>query len=357
METLEQKYRCDEKVWDECASTYEDQIVCGHPDILAFEEFEEDLFDRLLAYLASTQDRPLKLMDIGCGSGRLHIRYGCRTADDREVKQPHPVYAMKKNNHTLSCDSVLRQKLMEVWGIDFSARMIELAESKVESLGLRSISSANLTLEKGSAFELEPQSDEVLPVAVCLVNSIGVMQGPEGAVELFKSMRRAVEKAGGIAIISCYQREYISSYGLGQYESTLDVSGQPAWMMPDTYASGEHVQVAGNYKRAHSTDTTLTVDVFDANGNLVKKGHVLRRDPEKTSQTIETGRIRTYGDYKSHWYSFDIMEEWKNAYWPTDSYHIKTKSLDALRAEPAQMAIMDPQHHLDGLFKRWNLIR
>ena len=40
---LKEKYEKDKTTWDECAATYEKQIVGGHPDILAFENFEEDL--------------------------------------------------------------------------------------------------------------------------------------------------------------------------------------------------------------------------------------------------------------------------------------------------------------------------
>ena len=68
MDDLKKKYDRDRATWDECAETYETQIVGGHPDILAFEEFEEDFLDRLLRYLVEIQKRPIKLMDIGCGT-------------------------------------------------------------------------------------------------------------------------------------------------------------------------------------------------------------------------------------------------------------------------------------------------
>jgi hypothetical protein len=178
--------------------------------------------------------------------------------------------------------------------------MIDLAKDKLQKVGLKNHLKIALTFEQGSAFELGEQPDDILPIAICLVNSIGVMQGFEGANELFKSMRRAVESAKGIAIISCYQQEYIESYGLGQYESTMDVSGQPIWMQSDTYASSQFKQIPKQYKLAHSKDNKLIVDVFDMHDNLIEKDHVLERDPDKTEQTIEIGDINTYSNYKSH---------------------------------------------------------
>lgn len=357
MDSLQKKYELDKQTWDECAEIYERQIVGGHPDILAFEEFEEDFLDRILRYLAEKQNRPLKLMDIGCGSGRLHVRYGAKTQSIAEFPHSHPLLLLKKNSPKLAYDPILAKSLAEVWGIDFSSKMIDLAKEKLQNIGLENYREIKLTLEQGSAFELKEQSDKILPVAVCLVNSIGVMQGAEGANELFKSLRRVVESAKGIAIISCYQQEYIKSYGLGQYESTLDVSGQPVWMEPDTYASAEFKQIPTQYKLAHSKDNKLTLDVFDLNDNLIKNDHILERNSAKTEQTIKTGDIRTYSKYESHWYSHDHIDEFIQDNWETNkSYHIKTQELDIVRAEPAQMAILDFGGYLKGLFELWELL-
>jgi SAM-dependent methyltransferase len=357
METLQRKYETDMQTWDACASTYERQIVGGHPDILAFEQFEEDCLDRILRFLSSIQDRPVKLMDIGCGSGRLHIRYGAKTKPVTELEQSHPLVSLKMNSPTLAFDPILAGYLGEVWGIDFSQNMIDLAKEKLEKYGLNNPQEMALTFEQGSAFKLQEQPDSILPVAVCLVNSIGVMQGLEGANALFKSMRRAVEAAKGIAIISCYQQEYISSYGLGQYESTMDVSGQPCWMEPDTYATSQFKQVPKRYKLAHNNDDKVLVDVFDSNGNLIKEDHFLYRNSKKTDQTIKTGDINTVSNYKSHWYSFNHIEQLINTHWGIEnSFHIKTRDLDIIRAEPAQMAVLDYSGYLKNLFMQWQVL-
>ena len=358
MNDLKEKYKKDNIAWDECAEIYEKQIVCGHPDINAFENFEEDFLDRLLLYLIEKQDRPVKILDLGCGSGRLHIRYGAKTVDNDKAQGFPRLRDIKKTHPELAYDPLLKKGLAEVWGIDFSLKMIELAEAKIREAQLDKVNAVPLTLKQGSAFELEEERDEVLPVAVNLVNSICVMQGPKGAVELFKSMRKAVEKAGGIAIISNYQREYIEHYGLGQYESTLDVSGHPRWMVPDIYASPDYLFVPKHYIRSYTRDPELHVDVYDKKGVLVKKDHVLKREPERTKHVINTGHIRTSTDYESNWYSFKEMDDWINAYWKGagETYHFQTSELDIIRAEPAQMSVLDSGSHLKHLFSRWKLI-
>ena len=358
MDTLKAKYESDMQTWDECADTYERQIVGGHPDILAFEEFEEDLLDHLLRHLALTQNRKIKLMDIGCGSGRLHVRYGSKTQNIFNLNQSHPLVELKKKSHNLAYDPLLAEGLSEVWGIDFSQKMIHLAKDKLRMAGLNEDHAIALSFDQGSAFELEAQPDDTLPVAICLVNSIGVMQGFEGANALFKSMRHAVEAAQGIAIVSCYQQEYIETYALGQYESTMDVSGQPIWIGPDTYASNDYVQIPKQYKRSHSMDDTLHVDVYDKSERLIRKGHVLKRIPSLTRQTIDTGDINTYSSYKSHWYSYKHIQEFIDTHWDAKkSYHIKTQDLDMIRAEPAQIAILDFGNNLNDIFKRWKVVK
>ena len=354
---LEELYNRDLKTWDGCADTYETHIVGGHPDILAFEEFEEDMLDRMLRFLIGGQDRKIRLMDLGCGSGRLHVRYGLKTSLGEQSEQLRAMACVDGCETATAFDPVIAGGLGEVWGVDFSKCMIELAEKKLASLGLKGEGSVKLALEQGSAFDLEPQPGGILPLAICLVNSIGVMQGHDGAAALFDSMRRAVEKAGGIAIVSCYQQRFVESYALGQYESTMDVSGQPAWLVPDRYASEDYKKVPRRYKLAHSEDDTVLVDVYDAEGELVEKGYLLKRDPDATGKVISTGDISTHSDYRSHWYSFAEIDSLIEAHWGgARSYHIETADLDILRAEAAQMAVFDPEDRLGELFGLWKIM-
>lgn len=330
-QTLARHYARDRDVWNECAPVYERQVVAGHPDIAAYEAFEEDFLDALLCHLAATQPRPIMLYDIGCGSGRLHLRYGRLLA---------------------SGASVLAERLASVGGLDFSAEMIALARRKLAENDLASLEPDQLWFVEGSAFELEPMPDAQLPVLVSLCNSVGVMQGPAGAASLFQSMRRAVEQAGGIALISAYRRRAVPTHALGNYESTMDVSGQPRWLTPDDYASGEYVQVPRAYKRAYDPTPTIDVDVFTRSMEPVCPGHRLERDPDAVAEVVRTGHIQTYSDYESRWYSFEQFDRWIEAHWcGAPSYHLAGASLDVLRAAPAQFALFDAGGRLREFFK------
>ena len=354
-EALQETYARDQKVWDACASVYEDRIVGGHPDVMAYEAFEEDLLDRILLRLARGQDRTLELHDVGCGSGRLHLRYALKTIDTSELPGAvaQRIHFLRGANSAYAFDSILAASIRRISGIDFSRQMLDIARDKIRAAGLERLLGDKLVFEHGSAFDLEPLDDEPLPVVVSVCNSVGVMQGPTGAVELFKSIRRAVEHAGGIGIISGYRREAIEDFALGNYESTLDVCGQPRWLVPDTYADAHYTQVPRSYKRARDPNPTVTVDVCNLEGETVKSDHVLTRDVLRVEQTIETGHIRTHSDYESHWYAFDLFDEWIAEHWSgVNAHHLAGVELDALRGEPAQIAIIDPGGLLRDFVRR-----
>lgn len=345
-----------QEVWDACAPVYERRIVGGHPDIFAYECFEEDLLDRILTELAECQGRQLKLIDVGCGSGRLHVRYGAKTTLPERQRDDDPLERLRAHRPDLAFDPLLAGKLAAIRGIDFSSAMLGLARSKLSALGIERGGPSRMVFEEGSAFDLEEEPSVCLPVAVSLVNSIGVMQGEEGARALFASMRRSVERAGGVAIISCYQKEFLASYGLGQYESTLDVSGQPTWLVPSGYAlRGMHL-VARRYTRAWSHDESVEVDVFDQDGRLVDSSVRLFRSASETAAVLASGHIRTHTGYESRWYSFDQVGHWIETLWPASSVHVETRRLDKLRAEPAQLAILDASGFLRSKLIAWGVV-
>ena len=185
-------------------------------------------------------------------------------------------------------------------------------------------------------------------------HSIGVMQGPEGAEQLFASIERAVGSTGGIGIISAYRKEAVGSYALGNYESTMDVCGQPKWLIPDTYAAAQYRKVPKGYKRAYDPSELIEVDVFDQEGRLVAGAQRLERSADLVRRTMETGHIQTHSDYESRWYSFAQFERWIAACWGAHrAWHLLGAELDVMRGEPAQIAILDPRERLVGLVQRW----
>ena len=126
MEPFEELYERDRGVWNRCAVTYEKRIVGGHPDITAFEAFEEDFLDRVLRHVAGADPRRIKLLDLGCGSGRLHVRYGAKTVNVEMQPGLQALARMKEGRGQLLYDPLLAQKLQTVWGIDFSSSMIRI---------------------------------------------------------------------------------------------------------------------------------------------------------------------------------------------------------------------------------------
>jgi SAM-dependent methyltransferase len=314
------------EIWDDCAWNYEKEVVNGHPDIMRFERFEERLLDTVLMYLQEKSSRPLKLIDIGCGSGRLHLHYG------KYYKIP---------------------TLEIVEGIDFSKNMLLLAQNKIEQEGLQDSFYPVLKLRHQSAFDLPAETGPHFPVVVNLLNSIGVMQGPEGAQKLFVAMRRAVENSGGIALISCYKKESVKSHALPQYESTLNVSGQPVWLEPNDYSGDAYTLLPKYYKRTGLDETTIDVEVYDEHNNLIKTNYMLFRNNKKVNEAIQSGVIQTFKNYTSNWYSFEQIKSWIKKYWgDLPNYHLSTAELDAQNAEAGQIAVLDCRGCLSELFQR-----
>ncbi len=356
MKLLEQ-YEHDQGVWNACAQAYEAAIVLGHPDVTAYEHFEEDFIDRLLLFLIRDLNQEIHLYDVGCGSGRLHLRYGLKSLDP-SGRDPESVACRLQTMHAnFQYAPTIAPGLKRVGGLDFSYEMLALARRKLEGAGLAHLLDDRLYFEQGSAFDLAPFSASPLPVVVTLCNSIGVMQGHEGAQQVFRAMRRAVESSGGIALISAYRGEAVADFALGNYESTMDASGQPRWLKPDTYAAPPFTQQPKAYKRAYDASEHILVDVYDGAGNLVKQDHRLERDPRITAQTIASGHIRTHHEYESHWYGAGKFRAWIRQWWPEErSWHIAGSTLDALRAAPVQLAILDPGNHLRPFFERLGVV-
>lgn len=350
----------DRRIWDACAESYETHIVGGHPDVMAYEAFEEDLLDHLLIHLIRDRRTPVHLFDVCCGSARLHLRYGLKTAslDALEPEDRERVARCRTLQPAVRYEPALAEGLRTIGGIDFSTRMTDLAREKLVRAGLGGWLDERLTLVNGSAFDVQPLPADPVPVAVSVCNSVGVIQGPTGAVELFKSMRRLVEGAGGIALISGYRGEAVASHALGNYESTLNVSGQPRWLRPDTYAGPGTVLIPHAWKRAWDPDPVLRVDVLDEQQSRIAANVRLERDPAAVAETVATGHIRTYRDYESHWYPAAQFREWAETLWPAErSYYIEGRTLDAVRGAPAQLALFDAGNRLPALLGRWGVNR
>jgi len=339
---LHERIASDLSTWNRCARAYEDAIVLGHPDVCAYEAFVEDFLDALLLYLIRDAGVCVRLFDVGCGSARLHLRYGRKTT-------PLP---RNETNGSIAPDPIMAAGLSRIDGIDFSAEMLEIAHAKLEAAGLLPRAADRIGLRQGSAFDLEAMPGEGVPVAVAVCNTIGVMQGPEGARKLLDAVRRVVEPEGGVALISAYRKDAVASHALGNYESTMHVSGQPCWLKPAKFVSRDVVPVPLDIKRAFDPKATIRVAARNQAGETVEE-YLLERDPDEVKRTISRGHIRTYWDYESHWYSTARLRRWMDEIWAGLPHrHIAGGALDRVRAGPAQLAVLDAGGRLEAFFAR-----
>ena len=337
MSTLQQKFEHDRTIWEQCATTYERQIVRGHPDVTAYEAFEHSFIDRLALHLTRDCNLQLDCYDFGCGSGRIHTLLA-------------PLLFPSSD------DTASTGRILHVGGIDFSEQMIRIAQQNLVEAGMSKLHPEYLSFDIGSAFDVPEYDGPGIPLAVSVCNSIGVMQGEEGAQKLFQTMNRYVQKKKGMAVISCYRKEAVAGYALGNYESTMDVSGQPCWLSPDTYAKKGNKLVPRYYKRAHDQDSAIIVDVFNSENKYHAENIKLSREPDRIRDVIATGIIKTFDGYHSRWYSTDIIKKWMRQYWHQGTrWHLAGTALDLLRGEPAQLAIVDYSGHFASIARKWNL--
>ena len=335
------RYRLDRNVWNHCASTYEQRIVRGHPDVTAYESFEHSMLEKLVLFLTRECGSNLAVYDFGCGSGRIH-------------QLLIPFLPAASGNG--AWDAPGSGRVLQVGGVDFSEKMIAIALENLKESGMGGLYPEYLSYDVGSAFDVQPYTGNAVPLAVSVCNSIGVMQGPEGAAQLFRTMGNHVRERRGIALISCYRREAVAGYALGNYESTMDVCGKPVWLQPADYGDGSYTLVPKYYKRACDESPEITVDVMDGQGNCIERDVVLTRDAIAVREVIKTGEIRTGTDYQSHWYSDGQVQQWMREYWNGATlWHIPGSRLDRLRGEPAQLAIADFSGAFAPLAGRWGL--
>lgn len=354
MTDLNARYQQDQSVWDRCSGIYEQRIVGGHPDIHAYEAFEETLLDHLLLHLARTLDKRISVVDLGCGSGRLLLRLMAQTTPpDTLTRDKEKRLRMMRSIHPdWAWNPQLQSKLRTLTGVDFSRAMLTLAKKKMSAAGLsRDGATTQIQLIRGSAFDPVQLTSGAFPVVVCLINSIGVMQGIEGAKKLFQSIRQTVDQGGGIGLISCFCRENIGSHGLGQYESTMDVSGPPIWLKSDWHDLAKLLFVPRAYRRFDDTKKTIDVAVYETDGRLIDECHTLRRIPKQMEEMLRTGKILTHQGYESRWYSKKEIASLISNHWGKSGWQTFGSRIDPLRARACQLAWYDPNGHARRWFK------
>jgi len=142
----------DHNFWKATAEGYDEWIV---------NEFQ-DQYEVNWNILTKYMDPTLRVLDVGCGPGSLSIR--------------------------------LSQKCHEVWGVDVTPEMIQVAEKKL------AFEPANVSFQQADACDLPFESHSF--DTVMSVNALQTMDQPEMALV---EMNRVLKPGGGLLLITyCY---------------------------------------------------------------------------------------------------------------------------------------------------------
>ncbi len=346
----------DPPPWEAPGIAVEDDMAAEHPAIASMLAFEHEFMDRLLHHVASQSSGRIELVDIGCGIGRLHYRYGIKTADPRSASLSDSIRLerIRSKDPSLAFDPDLAARLARVSGVDFSAHQLSRVEGRLVEAGLSNMLRSRLLMRTGSIQSLQLQFPETMPLVVSMCNSIGLFPSPNGAAALFRSVRRMVEPSKGMAVISAFRRGAVATHALPLYESLIHLFGQARWLHPGEFVGMRYRQKAQRHKSVRDPDQTVVVDVYDCDGNLVKEQHTLTRIPDEVAKAVGTGHIRTVGDYHTHWYGEEQVAAWMQEHWAgLRHYHLAGKRLDPERGEAIQLAVLDASGLFDGLLESW----
>jgi hypothetical protein len=327
-------------LWENCAKSYEDLIVQGHPDIRAAESLEEEWLGHLLRKRAGETPKEIHIVEAGCGSARVLVQLAAAATEPQALGQNDRalLQAYRRSHPEGTFHAGWAHVCGELLGVDFSRSMLVLADERFLRSGLSHwIRSRRARLIHGSAFHL-PETASGQPWVICLLNSIGVMQGEEGARALLRSVRQAAGK-NGIGFVSAYRAEAMATHGLGQYESTLEVAGIPEWLEGDL--PGGCRARCRQIIRAGQGGPRLAVDWLDSSGAKVGEGE-FRRNSVLVERVCETGQVATRSGYRSRWYPGSLMAQMIREEWGEAGWQMSPGGLDRLRGSPLQWLWFDP---------------
>jgi len=168
----------EESLWKVTAEGYDEWIAAE------FQDQYEVNWDVLTRYI----DPSLRILDVGCGPGDLSIR--------------------------------LSQKCHEVWGVDLTPEMIELAEKKVEC----EPAAGNIFFQQADACEL-PFDDHCFDT-VLTVNALQTMEEPQLALA---EMRRVLRPGGELLLITYCHGESSPMDNQSLLNWVVKYGGQAVW--------------------------------------------------------------------------------------------------------------------------------
>lgn len=200
----------DKKYWKRIASSYDEALIdksTAEESSLAYEKFEDIYLDLTLQEYVSKG--PVIFIEIGSGTGRYIVRYGCKvseTADHTEV--PY--------------DSMFDKNLKLIIGVDFSLEMLKecyknLKEKKLMQEYLRRIFLINDYGETFSlAFDRVEEYQRSQKVVCCMFNTLGNIDPEERRILVLKRLHDLIYPRG-IGVISVFNKDELSEIGFSYY--------------------------------------------------------------------------------------------------------------------------------------------
>jgi SAM-dependent methyltransferase len=160
----------DRGLWDymssERVAREYDQSLAGTP-----------LLDLDLRFAERHFAKPARLIDLGCGTGRLLLHFARRG---------------------FACV-----------GVDLSEAMLEVAREKAHALGL------SIELRRANLVELDEIAPASFDYAACLFSTLGMIRGVEHRRRFLRHVRRVLNP-GGVFVLHVHNAHYRFGRGLGR---------------------------------------------------------------------------------------------------------------------------------------------
>jgi ubiquinone/menaquinone biosynthesis C-methylase UbiE len=122
-------------------------------------------------------EKPGRLIDLGCGTGRLLVHFAKRG--------------------------------FECVGVDMSDAMLEIVHEKASQL------SVHIDVRKANLVELDEFTGGSFDYAACLFSTFGMIRGEDNRARFLNHVRRIL-KPGGVFVVHAHNSKFRFGYGLGQ---------------------------------------------------------------------------------------------------------------------------------------------
>jgi ubiquinone/menaquinone biosynthesis C-methylase UbiE len=160
----------DRGLWDYVSS---ERVACEYDEALA----GSPLLDIDLKFADKHFAKPGRLVDLGCGTGRLLVHFA---------------------RHGFACT-----------GVDLSDAMLNVVRGKAEREGL------SIVLKRANLVELDELSPNEFDHAACMFSTLGMIRGADNRRRFLGHVRRIL-KPGGVCVLHAHNARYRFGRGLGR---------------------------------------------------------------------------------------------------------------------------------------------